>query len=242
MSSEAVTYLPNALGSAPDRSTAVRADTERAPHQQAKAYQYSEQDNLFLSNNSEITDEKLLDEVSYGARESLAILFRRYARLVRMLAYRVLRDAAEADDLLQEVFLYIFRKAALFDPSKGTARSWIIQVTYHRAFNRRQQLKSRHFYDAKDADDLATGANLQIEVAFYERTLEGTLGKETIKRIEESLSGDQRRTIQLYFFEGYTIEETAKELGQSPGNVYHHYYRALEKMRKLVFAPKLLSK
>jgi RNA polymerase sigma-70 factor, ECF subfamily len=189
-----------------------------------------------------IRDEVLLEQVCQGNAEALRLLFRRYARRVLGLANRILRNSAEADDLLQDVFLYIFRKAALFDPSKGSARSWIIQVTYHRAFNRRQHLKSRHFYDAMDADDPVASASLRTEIAFYERTLEGALGKEALKRIEESLSEDQRQTIQLYFYEGYTIEEIAHKLGQTPGNIYNHYHRALAKIRKLVFTPQELSK
>jgi len=64
---------------------------------------------------SEISDELLLEQVQEGAKEALGVLFRRHARSVRNVAYRVLRNEAEADDLVQEVFLFIFRKAALFD-------------------------------------------------------------------------------------------------------------------------------
>jgi RNA polymerase sigma-70 factor (ECF subfamily) len=190
---------------------------------------------------TELSDEVLLEQIGFGIREALAILFRRYARVVRTIAHRILRDASEAEDLLQEVFLYIFRKAELFDSAKGSARSWIVQVTYHRAIDRRRHLISRHFYHAVDLETSAATA-LYTEIAFYEQSLEGMVGKETMARIEESLSEDQRRTLQLFFFEGYTIEEIAQERGESPGNIRHHYYRALEKMRKLIFTPKLASK
>ncbi len=59
---------------------------------------------------SQVSDEGLLLQVSEGSREALALLFRRYARLVRGVAYKVLRDTSEADDLLQDVFLLIHRK------------------------------------------------------------------------------------------------------------------------------------
>ena len=78
--------------------------------------------------------------------EALSLLFRRYAHMVRAVAERILRDASEAEDLVQEVFLFVFRKGALFDPERGSARSWLAQVTYHRAFDRRRYLVSRHFY------------------------------------------------------------------------------------------------
>jgi RNA polymerase sigma-70 factor, ECF subfamily len=160
---------------------------------------------------------------------------------VRNAACRILRDAAEADDLVQEVFLYIFRKAALFDPSQATARSWIMQVAYHRAFDRRRYLIRRRFYDWLSLD-ATTAAAVESEVAFYEQSLEGALGRGALARIEEALSPDQRRTLQLYFFEGHSIAEIAQLMQQSPGNIRNHYYRGLEKMRKLFFSLKLASK
>lgn len=188
-----------------------------------------------------LSDELALQQFREGDKEALGILFRRYARMVRAVAFRILRDASEADDLLQEVFLFIFRKWELFDAARGSARSWIIQVTYHRAIDRRRHLSSRRFYAAVDLDDPAAAA-LGTEIAFYERSLEGTLGKAMVQGIEESLSPDQRETLRLHFFEGYTIEEIAQKMGQTPGNVRNHYYRALEKMRKLIFSPKLPPK
>jgi len=161
--------------------------------------------------------------------------------MVRTVAYRILRNEAEADDLLQEVFLFVFRKVDLFDSAKGSARSWIVQITYHRAIDRRRQLMSRHFYDGLDLEAPAAAA-LNIEIAFYERSLEGTLGQTLLRQIEESLSEYQRETLRLHFFEGYTIEEIAERMCQTPGNIRNHYYRALEKMRKMIFSAKLPSK
>jgi RNA polymerase sigma-70 factor (ECF subfamily) len=91
---------------------------------------------------SEITDEILMEQICEGDKEALGVLLRRHARSVRNAAYRILRNEAEADDLVQEVFLFIFRKAVLFDSSHWAARSWIIHVTYHRAFDRRRYLNS----------------------------------------------------------------------------------------------------
>lgn len=184
------------------------------------------------------SDEFLLDQLREGNHGALALLFRRYARLVRTVAHRILRDEAEADDLLQEVFLFIFRKWALFDPARGSARSWIVQVTYHRAIDRRRHLVSRNFYASEELDEaLHEISEPSTDTAFYERTIEGALGPETLRKIEEALSSDQQKTMQLYFFEGCTFEEIADRLGQTVGNARNHYYRGLEKIRKLVFVP-----
>src|SRR5580692_7790588 len=76
----------------------------------------------------EFSDEALISKVCLGSREALAVLFRRYAGLVRGVAYRVLRDASEADDLLQDVFLLIHRLCGTFDRSNGPAKFWILQM------------------------------------------------------------------------------------------------------------------
>src|SRR6202795_2814694 len=94
----------------------------------------------------DVSDESLLRQIGIGDGDALAALFERYARLTRSVAVRILRDAAEAEDLVQELFLYIQRKCAIFDSSKSTARSWIVQMAYHRALDRRRYLKSREFY------------------------------------------------------------------------------------------------
>ena len=74
-----------------------------------------------------ISDETLMLQICDGSREALAILFRRYARLVRTVALRILRDASEADDLLQDLFLFIHRNCSTFDSSKAAVRSWIVR-------------------------------------------------------------------------------------------------------------------
>jgi RNA polymerase sigma-70 factor, ECF subfamily len=189
------------------------------------------------------TDEFLVARTSDGDREALALLFRRYARMVRTVAQRILRDPGEAEDLLQEVFLFVFRRAALFDPGRGSARSWLVQVTYHRAFDRRRHLTARHFYTNLELEEAVLGGEEpRAGTSSYEQTLEGALGREALGRIEEALSEDQRRVLRLCFVEGYTLSEIAALLGQTPGNVRNHYYRALEKMRAQVFPAKLQEK
>jgi len=187
-----------------------------------------------------ISDELLLEQVREGAKEALGILFRRHARSVRNAAYRILRNEAEADDLVQEVFLFIFRKAALFDSTHWAARSWIIHVTYHRAFDRRRYLNSRHFYTSQELDDTVFRlADLREELPYHERSVEGILGKPLMARFTAQLTPEQQETIRLYFFEGYALKEIAQLTGRSLFNVRSHYYRGLERMRKFVLPEKM---
>src|ERR1700752_3335781 len=68
---------------------------------------------------AEISDESLLSQICIGDGDALAMLFERYARLTRSVAARILRDTAEAEDLVQDLFLYIQRKCGIFDSSKS---------------------------------------------------------------------------------------------------------------------------
>lgn len=226
----------------PFAATAVR-DRENPPRSEAEARCSCGTRNELLDRAAETTDETLLTRVQEGDRESLAVLFRRYARMVRTVARRILCDASEADDLVQDVFLFVFRKASLFDPALGSVRSWLIQVTWHRAIDRRRYLAARHFYTSVELEEdlLESDAGHGV-LRFYEDSIEGALGRETLRRIDESLSEDQRRVIRLYFFEGQTVGEIATLLGQTPGNVRNHYYRALEKMRREIFPAQLCKR
>src|SRR5712692_12030177 len=97
-------------------------------------------------------DDVLLCRIQAHDRDALAVLFQRYARLIRCIAARILRDSAEAEDLVQDLFLFIQRKCAVFDSSKSTARSWIVQMAYHRAIERRRYLTSRQFYSRMEIE------------------------------------------------------------------------------------------
>ena len=118
-----------------------------------------------------------------------------------------------------------------------------VQVTYHRAFDRRRQLTSRRFYMHLELDEeILLTEEPQNKVASYEDAIEATFGQEVLRRIEASLSEVQKRVLHLRFFDGCTVEEISEILGQSTGNIRNHYYRALERMRKEIFGTKLKMK
>jgi RNA polymerase sigma-70 factor (ECF subfamily) len=177
-------------------------------------------------------DEHLMCKINGGDTEALSSLFRRYAVVVRSIGKRILQDIGEADDLVQEVFLYIHRKSTLFDSTKGSARSWIIQVAHTQALLRRRRLKSQGFYSSGITDKVADRHCGDDKGAEYDQTVEGLFGRNGWRRVLESLTEDQRETLRLHFFEGHTFEEIAEKLGQSYVNIRNHHYRGLEKVRK----------
>jgi len=178
------------------------------------------------------SDELLLAEAANGSKEAVGLLFRRYRHVVRSVARRILRDETEAEDLCQEVFLYLFQKAKIFDGSKGTASSWIVQIAYHRAMNRRGYLEHRQHYKVQELNEECISAD---QPQFLIDAIEA---KTLLNRLRGLLSSEQRVTLELHFFEGYTFREIAEKTNQPLGNVRHHYYRGLERLRTMIFPNK----
>src|SRR6266478_4670579 len=105
-----------------------------------------------IAESVEASDEDLILRLQTKDVEALGLLYRRYARLVYSVCFRILRDSSEAEDLVHEVFLCLYWKCKSFDPSKGAARSWLIQLTYSKCFDYRDYLKARHGYQNGNGD------------------------------------------------------------------------------------------
>src|ERR1700675_4989933 len=104
---------------------------------------------------SKLTDEALMARIREDDKEALAILFRRYVGLVRSVGRRIIRNHAEAEDLVQEVFLCLYTKRTVYDSSKSSARSWIVQMAYRRSIERVRYLTTRQFYTGEDLNEEA---------------------------------------------------------------------------------------
>ncbi len=186
-----------------------------------------------------LDDEQLISRVAARDANALGDLIDRYSRLVIRIAARILRDYGEAEEVMQEVFLYVYQKAALFDPSKGAGRGWIVQLAYHRAFDRRTYLSRRGFYTGTNvaplADTLSGNTDLDREIGLR-------LSRAQLEKAFEELPERQRRTLELFYFEGLDLKEISERLGEPLANVRHHYYRGLKKLQKSAIVQKLREK
>lgn len=180
---------------------------------------------------AQASDEVLLTRVTGGDQRALGCLFQRYGRLLRSIAARILKDAAEAEDLVQDLFLFIQRKCGIFDSSKSSARSWIVQMAYHRAIERRRYLATRQFYAHAEVESKGHQV-VGVPTTESDYSAEAVFRRNGLEKVLEDLSEDQRETLRLHFFEGYTLAEISEKLGQPRGNVRHHYYRGLDRLRK----------
>lgn len=185
----------------------------------------------------------LMARICQGDQSALGSLFRRYARTVRGVAYKVLRDSSEADDLLQDVFLLIHRLCGKFDRSRGTVRFWILMMTHRRAISRRRYLTSRHFYTDLNLEEEPNRSSWRVAKSrrYVDAIGEAMVKSETLRDWFEELSHNQRETLALFFFEGYSFKEIAARLGQKEATARNHYYRGLERLRRKIFADKILE-
>ena len=175
------------------------------------------------------SDEDLLLRLESGDYSAVELLFDRYATLIFRIGRRILRDRGEAEDLVQEVFVHLCQKVRGFDASRGRARSWIIQIAYRRAFDRRSYLNRRKFYDGTDVQLLTNTVGGSSEEA-----LASLLAADELRVAFEALNDKQRSTLEMYFFEGLDFREISERLGETLENTRHFYYRGLERLRRAV--------
>jgi RNA polymerase sigma-70 factor (ECF subfamily) len=176
-----------------------------------------------------LTDEGLLHNVAQGCEDCFDVLFLRYFRPILSIAYKILRDRSEAEDTLQDVFLAIHQQRERFDPSKGSAHTWILQFGYYKALVRRRYLASRHFYDNQAVPDgNSQGALLDTE--FIQKGIEW---EEVVGRGVASLPPAQRRVIELLHFEGHTFREISEIEGRALATVRNNYYRGVQALRMM---------
>jgi RNA polymerase sigma-70 factor, ECF subfamily len=174
-----------------------------------------------------LDDTVLMKEVQAQNGDALAVLFDRYYSRVLSVALKILRDRAEAEDILQAIFLEIYQQAGKFDPAKGRFYVWLMQYAYHRSINRKNYLVVRQFYGNVPVDDL-TEFDQGVHKLY---ALPSQECRRFVHQALALLTEGQRRTIELVHFEGLTLKEVAEKTDESFSNVRHHYYRGLAKLR-----------
>lgn len=177
-------------------------------------------------------DNDLLRQLVLGNTDAFAVIVDRYQRLIYSVAYKLVKDEGEAEDVVQIVFMDVFRKKGLFDPAKGTLKMWLLQYAYTRGINRRYHLQNRHFYSRLNVEEIDPLA-LSTERA-ADRWLTAT---EAVRYLGEGLSSlkpKQRRAIELICIEGMTFVEAAETSDESLPATRHNYYRGMAKLRDIL--------
>src|ERR1700674_4222578 len=155
------------------------------------------------------SDEELMAGLQAKDAKALDLIFSRYSGLVFAIALRIVNDRSEAEDVVQEVFFGLYQKAILYDSAKGTAKGWIVQVAFSRARDRRAHLSRRGFYSGTDVESLQDTLIGQTDV---EHEVGTRLDFGHLRCALEDLTTIQRRTLELFYFEGLELREISERL------------------------------
>ena len=173
-------------------------------------------------------DEELMELVQKKDHEAFGQVFDRYYIVVRSIARKMLRNPEDVADVVQESFLDVYQNAGSFVPSRGTLKTWISCLTYHRSLKRLMLLKKRD-RESGDLDKAAYFVEADVKPEHWIRSLDF---RRSLDAVLGTLQEKQRRTMLLYFFDGQELSAIAVELRESLGNTRHHLYRGLAKLRR----------
>ncbi|HEX7173368.1 MAG TPA: sigma-70 family RNA polymerase sigma factor [Candidatus Limnocylindria bacterium] len=172
-------------------------------------------------------DARLAERIGLGQTEALGELYDRYASTALATALRVVGSREEAEDVVHEAFVAVWRKIDRFEAERGSLRAWLMTVVRNRAIDRVRARRPR--IDLDDADErslLRTGPNPTWEAALARAS-----GSE-IQAALASLPDEQRHAVELAYFEGYTYREVAELTGVPPGTANGRLRLALAKLRE----------
>jgi RNA polymerase sigma-70 factor (ECF subfamily) len=173
----------------------------------------------------------LLRSVARGDERAFAALYDSYSAILFGFILRILNSRAEAEDVLQEVFLQVWQRAAQFDETRGRPFTWMVTLARSRAIDRLRATASR--------ERAATASAAETETTLAADAVEETLRSEqaeTVRRALSAIPEEQRRALMLAYVEGLSQSEIAERLRQPLGTVKTRMRSGLMKLRELMGA------
>ncbi len=173
-------------------------------------------------------DRECLERVQNGDTQALAELYDRYTPLLYPVVMRILRSGAEAEDVLQEAWLQVWKRATTFDPRRGSVAAWLLTVARTRALDRYRSRAARGRAEAKvDPEPLNAAPDPPVEA------VRGQLG-ERVREALATLEPRQREVLEIAYFQGLSQSEIAEKIGAPLGTVKSWTRQALMRLRDLL--------
>jgi len=181
-----------------------------------------------LPEDERTSDAALMQQLIQRVPEALEALYDRHARAVYSLVLRIAQQAANAEEIVQDIFLQLWRKAHLYQPSRGPLEPWLFTLARHRAldFMRLKRERQRRREETLDVQPVAVAAPNPEFIVDRERRAE------RVRALMRSLPESQRRAIELAFFEGMTHSEVSATLREPLGTVKSWIRTGLLKLRE----------
>jgi RNA polymerase sigma-70 factor (ECF subfamily) len=180
----------------------------------------------------QIPDADLLRAVAQGDEESLAAIYDRYRTILFGLLFRILGNRAEAEDILQEVFVQVWQRARDFDENRGKAFTWLVTLARSRAIDRLRSLGSRSRTIEAATKESADAVADAVEDAINNER--GEVVREALKELPE----EQRAALLMAYFDGFSQSEIAERTNTPLGTVKTRMRTGMTKLRE-VLAPRV---
>ena len=174
------------------------------------------------------TDEQLIEQIRNNSEDALMELYERYGRLVNGMAFRVLKDDAIAEEVVQDVFLKLWRQPERWSESRGRISTYLMAITRNAAIDRLRSEQRRPIHTAVPTED-ATAELSQDPIVDDPIWLEGHV----LRQLLQQLPDDRRTVVELAYFQGMTHSELADYLDIPLGTVKTRLRRGLQQLRGL---------
>lgn len=172
-------------------------------------------------------DHLLAQRLVEGDESALRDVYREYGAAVYGLAYRVLANAAHAEDVTQDVFVRLWERPERFDPSRGTLRSFVLAMTHSRAVERVRAEEARQRRHVRDARTSARDGIAPDPAAVHEERATAIIVRDALSELPEP----ERVPIELAYYRGMSYRNVAEHLGEPVGTVKHRIRRGMHRMR-----------
>ena len=185
-----------------------------------------------IQTKAEPADEELVSAICKGEEYAIEMLYERYHRYAYSLAYRILRDPLAAEDIVQDAFLSIWRKASSYQVQHGSVHSWLQAIVHHRAIDKVRAAAHRdQQWTPLLTDNDQDPASEQPDV--WEQTWQGEQHR-IILSVLDQIPAEQRMVIELAYFGGYTHAEISEQCHIPLGTVKGRMRLGLQKMKILL--------
>ena len=177
---------------------------------------------------AQISDVEVIHAIARGDEQALACLYDRYRLILFGLLVRIVNSREEAEDVLQEVFMQVWRRAADFNELRGKPFTWLVTLTRSRGIDRVRSLAARERVAKAGAADPEEAVSDASDDAFKAEQ------RGIIAKALNSLPDEQRKALLLAYFEGLTQSEIATRLGAPLGTVKTRMRSGMIKLRELL--------
>ena len=180
----------------------------------------------------QLSDEVLLSAVARGAVWAMEILYERYSRILYSLAYHMVADHQIAEDLSQDAFLAVWRRATSYSPQSGAARSWIVSIMHHRTIDYLRSVRRRSVLKEATWEEVERDERTAFPDAWDEawQNIQSAKIREALMK----LPTEQRMVIELAYFQGWTHSEIAEGCQIPLGTVKARMRLGLTRLKRVV--------